>query len=80
MTVIAEIYGILHKSIITFPKNNVIIREGEIMLKCLKCPYKLGLIKCPVSPCPQCKESKSKKPPFPEAEIKEEKICKLTKH
>lgn len=43
------------------------------MLKCLKCPYKLGLIKCVTDPCLECKESKSKKPPFPEAEIKEDK-------
>ena len=43
------------------------------MLKCLKCPYKLGLIKCVQNPCPECKASKSKKHPFPEAEIKEDK-------
>lgn len=43
------------------------------MLKCLKCPYKLGLIKCVTDPCLECKERKSKKPPFPEAEIKEDK-------
>ena len=40
------------------------------MLKCLKCPYCLGTIKCVTNPCPQCKASKSKKPPFSEAEIK----------
>lgn len=40
------------------------------MLKCLKCPYKLGLIKCVTDPCLECKERKSKKPPFPETEIK----------
>lgn len=43
------------------------------MLKCLKCPYKLGLIKCVTSPCAECKASKIKKPPFPEVEIKENK-------
>ena len=41
------------------------------MLKCLKCPYKLGLIRCVQNPCLECKASKSKKHPFPEAEIKE---------
>ncbi len=53
----------------------VLVTETEafMKLKCLKCPYKLGIIKCPVSPCPQCLESKSKKHPFPEAEIKEDK-------
>ena len=49
------------------------------MIKCLKCPYKLGLVKCLIDPCPQCKESKCKKPPFPEVEIKEDKICKSKK-
>ena len=60
--------------------NNYIIsarschqREALSMLKCMKCPYKLGLIKCPVNPCPQCISSKSKKPPFPETEIKSNK-------
>ena len=37
------------------------------MLKCLKCPYKLGLIKYATDP-------------FPEAEIKEEIICKSKRH
>lgn len=41
------------------------------MPKCRDCPYNLGKIKCIVSPCPQCIENKSKKHPFPEAEIKE---------
>lgn len=45
-------------------------------LKCLKCPYYLGEVKCNVSPCPQCLESKSKKHPFPEFEVKTEKIEK----
>ncbi len=49
------------------------------MLKCLKCPYKLGLIKCMTDPCPECKASKSKKPPFPEAEIKEDNNAANTK-
>ena len=47
--------------------------KEEYMLKCLKCPYRLGLIKCVTNPCPKCKESKRKKHPFPEAEIKENK-------
>lgn len=78
MTVITEIYGGF-KCIISFFKMNVIGRK-KLMLKCLKCPYKLGLVKCIKSPCPECKASKSKRPPFPEAEIKEEKTCKSIKH
>lgn len=39
------------------------------MLKFLKCPFKLGLIKCIQNPCHECKASKSKKSPFPEAEL-----------
>lgn len=34
------------------------------MLKCMKCPYHLGIIKCPVSPCPVCKASGRKINPF----------------
>lgn len=49
------------------------------MLKCLKCPYKLGLIKCVSNPCPHFKESKSKIHPFPETEIKEDKNAVDTK-
>lgn len=48
------------------------------MLKYFKCPYKLGLVKCVKSPCPECKAS-SKKPTFPEAEIKEDKNATDTK-
>ena len=50
------------------------------MKKCKSCPYHLGKIKCITDLSPQCKETKSKKPPFPEAEIKENKKCKLIKH
>lgn len=49
------------------------------MLKCLKCLYKLGLIKCVQNPCPECKASKNKTPPFPEAKIKEDKNAANTK-
>lgn len=49
------------------------------MLKCLKCPYKLGLIKCVLDPCQEYKASKSKKHPFPEAEMKEDKNATDTK-
>ena len=41
------------------------------MLKCMKCPYKLGLIKCITNSCTECKASKSKKTPISVAEIKE---------
>lgn len=40
------------------------------MKKCKICPYHLGTIKCVTDPCPQCKARKSKKTPFPEAEIR----------
>jgi len=42
------------------------------LIKCLKCPYNLGFIKCIVSPCPECLLSKRKKHPFmvPEKNIK----------
>ncbi|MBR3046163.1 MAG: hypothetical protein IKH27_12485 [Oscillospiraceae bacterium] len=33
-------------------------------LKCLKCPYYLGQIKCIVSPCRECIMSKRKTHPF----------------
>lgn len=49
------------------------ILGGINMKKCKSCPFHLGKIKCITNPCPQCKETKSKKPPFPEAEIKENK-------
>lgn len=67
MTVSAEIYDTLQRYYNTdFP----VYQRRICMLKCLKCPYKLGLIKCTSNPCPECKASKSKKHPFPEAEIK----------
>lgn len=39
-------------------------------IKCKKCPYKLGVIKCIENPCIKCQDSKRKKHPFPEADIK----------
>lgn len=33
-------------------------------LKCRKCPYKLGEVKCKTNPCPECIASGRKKPPF----------------
>lgn len=33
-------------------------------LKCLKCPYYLGKIKCVIDPCRECILSKRKKHPF----------------
>ena len=38
--------------------------------KCKKCLYYLGIIKCVVSPCPECIASKRKNPPFAEPVIK----------
>lgn len=34
------------------------------LVKCIKCPYKLGEVKCKTSPCPECIASGRKKPPF----------------
>ncbi|MBD5449753.1 MAG: hypothetical protein HDR28_06295 [Lachnospiraceae bacterium] len=28
---------------------------NKIRLPCAKCPYKLGIVKTPVNPCPPCK-------------------------
>ena len=49
------------------------------MLKYLKCPYKLVLIKYIQKKRHDCNASKSKKPPFSEAEIKEDKNAANTK-
>jgi len=49
------------------------------MKKCLKCPYRLGYIKCITDPCNECKEKKLKKPPFPEVVVKESNIEKHVK-
>jgi len=48
------------------------------MKKCLTCPYKLGIIKCKISPCPQCIESNRKTNPFSEkkATVYDKKIGK----
>lgn len=35
-------------------------------LKCRKCPYKLGVIKCIKTPCPECRSSGGKIHPFSE--------------
>ena len=42
-------------------------------LKCKKCPYKIGLIKCIENPCPECRKAGRKSPPFPEPVIKYKK-------
>lgn len=34
------------------------------MLKCLTCPYKLGIIKCIKNPCIECRQSGQKTHPF----------------
>ena len=44
-----------------------------LLKKCFSCPYHIGTIKCVKSPCPECLASKSKKHPFVEPEIKNEK-------
>lgn len=33
-------------------------------IKCLKCPYYLGKIKCLKDPCQECMKRKNKKHPF----------------
>lgn len=35
-------------------------------IKCMKCPYYLGIIKCIISPCTECILLKRKKHPFTE--------------
>lgn len=46
------------------------------MIKCLKCPYKLGMVKCTRNPCPACRESGRKNHPFPEGRlVSEQKTC-----
>ncbi len=37
------------------PDNNQ--RRGLFDKPCAKCPYKLGMIKTFINPCPQCKEN-----------------------
>lgn len=45
-----------------------------LLKKCFSCPYHIGTIKCVKSPCPDCLASKSKKHPFVEPEIKNDRI------
>lgn len=46
-------------------------------IKCIKCPYRLGTIKCVINPCIECLEQKRKTHPFPTpVEIHENVICK----
>ena len=45
-------------------------------LKCVKCPYRLGKIKCIQNPCIECMGQKRKTHPFPiPVEIHERLIC-----
>jgi hypothetical protein len=37
----------------------------------MRCPYKWGFVKCPISPCIECRISKRKNPPFPEVKFKD---------
>jgi len=46
------------------------------MLKCSVCPYKLGIIKCVVNPCIECRMRNSSEHPFPDIKIiHENKQC-----
>ena len=45
-------------------------------LKCIRCPYHLGLIKCVRDPCRECMESKRKTHPFQHVDFKEESCVK----
>ena len=40
------------------------VKIPKHMSKCKECPYKLGLIKCVKSPCPDCIASGEKTDPF----------------
>ena len=40
------------------------VKIPKHMNKCKECPYKLGLIKCVKSPCPDCIASGEKTDPF----------------
>ena len=40
------------------------VKIPKHMRKCKECPYKLGLIKCVTSPCPDCIASGEKTNPF----------------
>lgn len=31
--------------------------NNRMKAPCAKCPYKLGLMKTPINPCPQCKQN-----------------------
>ena len=38
-------------------KHEINQRQGLFDKPCAKCPYKLGIIKTIVNPCPHCKEN-----------------------
>ncbi|SFX40640.1 hypothetical protein SAMN04487832_10545 [Ruminococcus sp. XPD3002] len=40
------------------------VKIPKHMRKCKECPYKLGMIKCVTSPCPDCIASGEKTDPF----------------
>ena len=40
------------------------IRKKPHELKCLKCPYYLGIVKCVKSPCVECLLTQKKEHPF----------------
>ena len=42
------------------------IRKKPHKVKCLKCPYYLGIMKCVKSPCKECLLSNRKNHPFEE--------------
>ncbi len=42
--------------------------------KCKMCPYKLGIVKCIVSPCPKCMVSKKRTNPFSKKEEKNNSV------
>ena len=68
-----------YKNIHLLLPDRTVIKEMRDMMKCLTCPYRLGLIKCVTDPCPQCRTSKSRKHPFPEPEIKYDRPSKPPK-
>lgn len=49
---------------------------GLHAIKCIKCPYRLGTIKCVLNPCIECLAKKLKTHPFQTpVEIHEGQIC-----
>lgn len=41
-------------------------------LKCIRCPYHLGYIKCVRDPCAECMKSKRRTHPFQDLDFKKE--------